>query len=60
MTGCHSPASTLQFTGAGGNPPEYSAAVKAAIDRGYMTMHPSGESVVHPSRRGFVRVAKWR
>jgi hypothetical protein len=42
MTGCHSPASTLQFTGAGGNPPEYSAAVKAAIERGYMTMHPSG------------------
>ena len=27
---------------AGGDPPEYSAAVKAAIDRGYMTMHPSG------------------
>jgi hypothetical protein len=27
---------------AGGSPPEYSAALKAAIDRGYMTMHPSG------------------
>src|SRR5260370_8143302 len=27
---------------AGGDPPEYSAAVKAAIDRGHMTMHPSG------------------
>ncbi len=27
---------------AGGDPPEYSAAVRAAIDRGYMTMHPSG------------------
>jgi hypothetical protein len=27
---------------AGGDPAEYSAAVKAAIDRGYMTMHPSG------------------
>jgi hypothetical protein len=30
------------FMTAGGNPSEYSAAVKAAIDRGYMTMHPSG------------------
>ena len=30
------------FMDAGGSPPEYSAAVKAAIDRGYMTMHPSG------------------
>jgi hypothetical protein len=27
---------------AGGDPSEYSAAVKAAIDRDYMTMHPSG------------------
>ena len=31
-----------QFKGAGGSYPEYSAAVKAAIDRGYITMHPSG------------------
>ena len=30
------------FMSAGGDPAEYSAAVKAAIDRGYMTMHPSG------------------
>jgi hypothetical protein len=30
------------FMDAGGDPAEYSAAVKAAIDRGYMTMHPSG------------------
>jgi hypothetical protein len=30
------------FMTAGGDAPEYSAAVKAAIDRGYMTMHPSG------------------
>jgi hypothetical protein len=27
---------------AGGDPSEYSAAVKAATDRGFMTMHPSG------------------
>jgi hypothetical protein len=31
-----------QFMSPGGDPAEYSAAVKAAIDRGYMTMHPSG------------------
>ena len=31
-----------QFMSAGGEVAEYSAAVKAAIDRGYMTMHPSG------------------
>jgi hypothetical protein len=30
------------FMDAGGSPTEYSAAVKAAIERGYMTMHPSG------------------
>ena len=30
------------FMSAGSDPPEYSAAVKAAIERGYMTMHPSG------------------
>jgi len=31
-----------QFMSAGANPAEYSAGVKAAIERGYMTMHPSG------------------
>ena len=31
-----------QFMSAGGDVAEYSAAVKGAIDRGYMTMHPSG------------------
>jgi hypothetical protein len=31
-----------QFLAAGASVPEYSAAVKAAIDRGYLTMHPSG------------------
>jgi hypothetical protein len=31
-----------QFMSAGGAVAEYSAAVRAAIDRGYMTMHPSG------------------
>jgi hypothetical protein len=31
-----------QFMAAGGNGPEYAAAVKAAVDRGYMTLHPSG------------------
>ena len=31
-----------QFKDAGGSYPEYSAAVKAAIDRGYLTMHASG------------------
>ena len=30
-----------QFKDAGGSYPEYSAAVKAAIDRGYITMHAS-------------------
>jgi hypothetical protein len=30
------------FKDAGGSYPEYSAAVKAAIDRGYITMHASG------------------
>jgi hypothetical protein len=31
-----------QFKDAGGSYPEYSAAVQAAIDRGYLTMHASG------------------
>jgi hypothetical protein len=36
------------FMSAGGDPPEYSAAVKAAIERGYMTMHPSGGYLSSP------------
>jgi hypothetical protein len=32
----------LQFVSAGGSYDEYSAAVKLAIERGYVTMHPSG------------------
>ena len=31
-----------QFLDAGGSVAEYSAAMKAAIDRGYLTMQPSG------------------
>jgi hypothetical protein len=31
-----------QFLAAGASVPEYSAAMKAAIDRGYLTMHASG------------------
>jgi hypothetical protein len=31
-----------QFVSAGGSYDEYSAAVKLAIERGYVTMHPSG------------------
>jgi len=31
-----------QFLGAGGNVREYMAAVRAAIDHGYVTVHPSG------------------
>jgi hypothetical protein len=31
-----------QFREAGGSYDEYSAAVKLAIERGYVTMHPSG------------------
>jgi hypothetical protein len=32
----------MQFVGAGGSYEEYSAAVKAAIAHGWLTMHPSG------------------
>jgi hypothetical protein len=32
----------LQFIEAGGSVPEYSAARKAAVDRGYITIHSSG------------------
>jgi hypothetical protein len=32
----------LQFVSAGGSYDEYSAAVKLTIERGYVTMHPSG------------------
>jgi hypothetical protein len=35
-------AINAQFLSGGGNAHEYRAAVRAAIDRGYMTMHPSG------------------
>jgi hypothetical protein len=35
-------AVNAQFLGAGGSVPEYTAAVRAAIDRGYITVHPSG------------------
>lgn len=31
-----------QFVVAGGSVAEYSVAMKAAIERGYLTMHPSG------------------
>jgi hypothetical protein len=31
-----------QFLAAGASVAEYTAAVKATIDRGYMTLHPSG------------------
>src|SRR4030081_1988505 len=37
-----------QFKDAGGSYPEYSAAVKAAIDRGYITMHASGGYLSSP------------
>jgi hypothetical protein len=32
----------LQFLGAGGSFLEYRAALTAAIERGYLTLHPSG------------------
>jgi hypothetical protein len=32
----------LQFVSAGGSYNEYTAAVKSAIDRGYIDLHPSG------------------
>jgi hypothetical protein len=35
-------AINLQFLAAGGSAAEYGAALKAAISRGYLTMHPSG------------------
>jgi hypothetical protein len=38
----HVGAINALFMTAGGDATAYSAAVKAAIDRGYMTMHPSG------------------
>jgi hypothetical protein len=31
-----------QFIDAGGNPSEYLAAVTAAVDRGFVALHPSG------------------
>jgi hypothetical protein len=31
-----------EFLNAGGSVPEYGAAAKAAIDRGYVELHPSG------------------
>jgi hypothetical protein len=34
-----------QFLEAGASVPEYAAALKAAIDRGYLTLHPSGAYV---------------
>jgi hypothetical protein len=35
-------AINAQFVSAGGSYDEYSTAVKTAVDRGYVTMHPSG------------------
>jgi hypothetical protein len=34
-----------QLLEAGASVPEYTAALKAAIDRGYLTLHPSGAYV---------------
>ena len=34
-----------QLLGAGASVPEYGAAMKAAIEHGYLTMHPSGAYV---------------
>jgi len=41
-------AINAQFMSAGGDPPEYSAAVRAAIDRGYDHASVRRVSVVHP------------
>jgi hypothetical protein len=38
----HVGAINEQFLGAGGNVDEYVAAVRAAVDCGYLTVHPSG------------------
>jgi hypothetical protein len=38
----HAAGSGEQFLVAGGNVHEYMAAVRAAIDLGYITVHPSG------------------
>jgi len=35
-----------QFKDAGGSYSEYGAAVKAAVERGYVTMHPSGAYII--------------
>ena len=35
-------ALNLQMMGAGASAPQYVAALKAAIEHGYLTMHPSG------------------
>ena len=39
-----------QFREAGGSYEEYALAVKAAIAHGWITMHPSGGSIVHAGR----------
>src|ERR1700730_11554995 len=41
----HVGAINRQFLDAGGSVAEYTAAVKAAVDRGYIAMHPSGAYV---------------
>jgi hypothetical protein len=38
----HIGTTNREFLNAGGSVPEYGAAVKAAIDRGYVELHPSG------------------
>jgi hypothetical protein len=38
----HVGAINRQFLDAGGSVAEYTAAVRAAIDRGYIALHPSG------------------
>jgi hypothetical protein len=45
-----------QFTAAGGNGPEYAAAVKAAVDRGYMTLSVRRLYGLHPGGRRPFRI----
>src|SRR5258707_15809931 len=54
-------AINAQFLSAGGNVHEYMAAVRAAIDRGYITVHPSGAylSFIQAGAEMFAERAGW-
>jgi hypothetical protein len=56
----HVGAINRQFLDAGGSVAEYTAAVQAAVDRGYIAMHPSGAYVTFTQAGAELSATGWK